>query len=91
MFLKPLFTYNSRKDDIIVAGIKITRSFAEVVEGESRKNEFNPGREETEAQTLDFLNQHGMDLREEEVSACHVLGRQKQLKMQKRRHDYDVT
>lgn len=66
----------SRKEDIIVSGLKIVRPYAEVVEGEAQ----DPRQEKrnfTESQTLDTLNQHGMEITENEISACHVIGKRK--------------
>ena len=65
----------SRKEDVIVTGLKIKRTMAEIVKGQTATEQDNHGVNNTEKQVLEFLNQRDFGISEEEVTACHTLGR----------------
>lgn len=65
----------TRKEDIIITGLKIERSMAEIVKGTSENDQDTNGINTTEVQVLTFLNEHGFGINEEDVSACHTLGK----------------
>jgi hypothetical protein len=74
----------TRKEDLIVTGLEIKRTFAEAVvnvdPSASAESDKEPTMKvnEVEKQTLAFLNRFGMNIEESEVSACHVLGKKKE-------------
>lgn len=73
----------TRKDDVIVTGLPIQRTFVEAVINDdesaiAEKNKEPTMKEnEVEKQTLEYLNKFGMNILDTEVSACHVLGKKK--------------
>ena len=52
----------TRKEDIIITGLKIHRTMAQVVEGESATEEDRKGENFVEKQVVDFLNKKGIDI-----------------------------
>ena len=68
----------SRKEDIIITGLPIHRSVADVVKGESVDSLDSEGRNSVEVQVLAKLSRHGVSIGEDEVSACHTLGRRQE-------------
>lgn len=65
----------SRKDDLIITGMKVERSYARVAEGEAGVETDLNGFNTVEDQVITKLNEHGLELKEEEISACHPIGK----------------
>jgi galactitol-specific phosphotransferase system IIB component len=70
------FEQYTRKEDIIITGLKIKKTYADKTK-ERNAEEIDTKRvNETEVQTLAFLNSENieMNVKEEEIAACHTLG-----------------
>ena len=65
----------SRKDDMIITGVKIRRSYADVTaNGDGTRNAAD-NVQSVEEQVLTHLETHNIEILPEEISACHTLGR----------------
>ena len=68
----------TRKEDIIVSGLSIKRStYADAAKGESGLDSDRDSFTRVEDQVLEALSERGVSIREEEISACHTLGKRK--------------
>ena len=68
----------SRKDNLIISGFKLQRSYASVTKTEEDEEENNQdseasGNYSVEDQIIKFLGNHELELKSEEISACHTL------------------
>ena len=68
----------TRKEDIIITGLKIKKPLSQVVQGESGDSIDSEGRNRVEEQVLEQLAERGVSIEEDEISACHTLGRQQE-------------
>jgi hypothetical protein len=66
----------TRKEDIIITGLKIDRKYSDTVKGNSANGMDNRGRNHIEEQVITKLNDHGIRINPDEILACHTLGRQ---------------
>ena len=77
----------SRKDDIIITGLEIKhKTYARVVEtnmknftAEVDENAPDVEKKTLENQVINFLNDNGLDMNENEISACHNLNKKKKI------------
>ena len=79
----------TRSEDLIISGLNVThRSYANTVRQNASRQQDSPTEiEDTpeenqnlELQVIDFCNSKGINLKEEEISACHQLRSKKQTK-----------
>lgn len=74
----------SRRDDIIISGLIIEKTAAEVVKGDTegateteqeQKTVEKERKNKTEEKVLEFLNGKGVQISGHEISACHTIGK----------------
>jgi hypothetical protein len=70
----------SRREDIIISGLKPDISFKEIVTGEpDSETEYTKTivEDRVEQQIIKFMKENDIPLEEEEISACHTLGKKR--------------
>ena len=66
----------SRKDNLIITGIDVRQSYARITSGETGQDLETDGElKSVEEQVVKALNEKGIELKEQEISACHLLGK----------------
>ena len=73
----------TRREDIIITGLKIVRPLSQVVQGDSANEIDRNGWNYVEDQVTEQLNENGIYIRPEEISACHTLGKPAENGLQK--------
>ncbi|XP_076049855.1 uncharacterized protein LOC143030580 isoform X1 [Oratosquilla oratoria] len=68
----------TRREDIIISGLKIVKTYSEAVKGDSDYSADNSGQNIVENQVIHSLSNKGIQIRDTEISACHTLGKRKQ-------------
>ena len=63
----------TRKEDIIISGLKIMKPYSDAVKGDSDFSE-----NMVENQVIQTLSNKGIQIRDTEISACHTLGKRRQ-------------
>ncbi|KAK1906207.1 Glutamyl-tRNA reductase [Dissostichus eleginoides] len=66
---------HTRKEDVIVTGLKIIKPYSQVVKGDSAPSTDRDGHDSVETQVLEALNDRGVYLKSEEIEICHTLGK----------------
>lgn len=68
----------TRKEDIIISGLKIVKPYSDAVKGDSDFSVDNSGQNIVENQVIQTLSNKGIHIRDTEISACHTLGKRRQ-------------
>jgi len=73
----------TRKEDVIITGLRIQRPYANVVQGDSKNEMDRQGVNSVEEQVLEVLGENGVYIKSDEVAACHTIGKASENGLQK--------